>query len=151
MAQTVDPDPWLQAARHYTRLDDPGRASYWNQLGPEQQAALTAALQHLAVPAAPVASVKKGGLFGVATVGCLGLVLGVVLMVIVQVVLVVSGLRNFLPELLLPSPVSTSRSGENPPDDAPALEYLASDCSGVPKSHDEELFCQVWKRVHPEP
>jgi len=151
LAQTVDPDPWLQAARHYSRLDEPGQASYWNQLGPGQHAALTAALQRLAVPAAPVTPVKKGGLFSVATAGCLGLVLGVVLTVVIQIVLAVAGIRKFWPDLLLPSSVSTSRSSESPSDSAPALEYLASDCSGTPKSHDEELFCQVWKRVHPEP
>jgi hypothetical protein len=149
MPQAVDPDPWLAAARHYSQLSDPGRASYWNQLGPEQQAALTAALQHMAIPtpAAPVALVKKGGLFSVATVGCLGFVLGAVLTVAVQV----AGLRSLVRELLRPSPASTSRSVERPTDEAPALDYLTSDCSGPPKSHDEELFCQVWKKVHPEP
>ena len=150
MPQAVDPDPWLEAARQYARLDNTGRASYWSQLDLEQQAALTSALQRIAVPAsaAPVASERKGGgIFSIATVGCLGFVLGVVLTIAVQVV----GLQRLVPELLRPSPSSMSRSGESPSDDAPALEYLTSDCSGPPKSHDEELFCQMWKQVHPKP
>ena len=148
MPQPVDPDPWLEAARHYSGLDEPNRASYWRLLSPEQQAALTSALQRVAVPvpATPAAVAKKGGPLSVAAFGCLGLVLGVALTILLQIM----GLRRLVPELLRPS-ASASRSAENPPDSAPALEYLTSDCRGTPKSHEEELFCQVWKKVQSEP
>jgi hypothetical protein len=96
----------------------------------------------------PTVVAKKGGPFSVAAFGCLGLVLGVVLTILLQIM----GLRWLVPELLRPSASTRgSRSAENPPDSAPALEYLTSDCRGTPKSREEELFCQVWEKAQSEP
>jgi hypothetical protein len=152
MPQTAEPDPWLEAARHYSQLDGPGRYAYWSQLGSEQQVALTAALNHIAVPtpATSVASPRRGGIFSVAAFGCLGFALGSVFAVAAQVVLVVAGLRSLMPELPSQSPQPTSSWTESSSDDD-ELEYLNSTCTGPPKSHEEELFCRVWLQEHPEP
>jgi hypothetical protein len=141
-------DLWIEAAGVYTRLDERGRLHYWTQLSPEQQAALTAALNRQQ-PEPTVASspkpVRKGGIFGVAAVGCFGFVFGAVATIVVQVVLLIAGVRS-----VMPTPPDLSES---------AAKLWLSDTDPLPEfckegivfaNAVEQSVCWQWVERHSE-
>jgi hypothetical protein len=138
-------DPWIAAAREYARLDERGRLDYWTHLSPEQQAALTAALNRRE-PQAPAANpepVKKRGIFSVAVVGCLGYVFGAIGMIALQIVLLVAGIRGVMPDWHWDT---TSVPLYRDPDPMP--ESCKDNMLGA--SGDERAECMRWVERHSE-
>src|SRR5215212_11584750 len=87
---------WMDAASSYNSMNERERYAYWNQLTPEQQAALTEALAAVALEAQPktVAAVspeprRQRSTF---TVGCAGVILGIILTLAVEFVAVAKGI-----------------------------------------------------------
>lgn len=116
---------WIDAARAYDAMDERGRYAYWNQLTPEQQAALQEALAASAVqPTAAIAADPKTagrrGFFGTFAIGCTGVILGVILTIAVEIAAIAKGVGAVTDMLGAPSRPSYSSEtpdSEPPPDD----------------------------------
>lgn len=87
---------WMDAARSYNSMNERERHAYWNQLTPEQQAALTEALAAVALEAQPkaVAAVSSEPRRQRSTfaVGCVGVILGVILTLAVEAIVLAKGI-----------------------------------------------------------
>jgi len=97
---TMATEAWLEAARNYNLLGDRERAKYWEQLTPEQQDALRDALASLQLgdTAAPAAieqtpAPARRGCGGPLATGCLGMILGAVLTVGIEVAALMMGVQ----------------------------------------------------------
>jgi hypothetical protein len=136
-------DSWIEAARVYSRLDERGRLDYWTRLSPEQQAALTGALnrQQTTPAAASPKPVKKRGIFSVAVVGCLGYIFGVVGAIVLQIVLLVAGIRGLMPDWQWDT---TGSALLRDPDPMP--EHCKDGMLGA--SGDERADCLRWAERH---
>lgn len=91
---------WLSEARRYDAMNERSRTTYWQQLSSEQQAALVEAINALkASTPAPMASgpgdarKAKGSSGRTLAVGCMGMILGCLLTVAVEVLLVLQGVQ----------------------------------------------------------
>ena len=82
---------WQEEARKYGRLSERERSEYWQQLTPEQQHALTAALSTM--PQNTSSTPARRGCSGPLASGCIGMILGIVLTIGAEVVLLSMGVR----------------------------------------------------------
>ena len=136
-------DPWLEAARHYSSLDDRGRSEYWVALDPTQQQALAGAIGRMQqqATAAPTIRKKKAGPLGLLASACVGFLLGAIVTVALEVVVVVAGIRSFMPKLPEWEMGNPLRS-----DPDPMPDY----CKTITMDRDEIWDCERWLERHSE-
>jgi len=89
---------WIEAARNYNRMDDRARAEYWKQLTPEQQDTLRDALAtfqpaSVAGPAGIEQAPARRGCASPLAVGCMGMILGCVITIGVEIIAVMMGVQ----------------------------------------------------------
>jgi cytoskeletal protein RodZ len=134
----------MDAARSYNSMGERERHAYWNQLTPEQQAALTEALAAVALEAQPkaVAAVnpeprRRRGTFAV---GCFGVILGVILTLAVEVVAVATGISALADIFSSPSSSPSSSTSQSVPrqDESQANPAPDRDTPG----EDDSLDCR---------
>jgi hypothetical protein len=118
---------WMDAARSYNSMNEEERHAYWNQLTPEQQAALTEALAAVAseaqprtiAAASPVSSEprRRGGTFAF---GCMGFILGVILTLAVEFAALAKGIGALKDVFSSPSgTVPRQEEPQSTPDQTP--------------------------------
>ena len=158
---------WVDAARAYNSMDERGRHAYWNQLTPEQQAALTealAAVAPVAQPRTPTAAgpeaPRRRGLFGTFAIGCTGVILGVILTIAFEIAAIARGIDVFSDLVSSGSPPSQEDTRPVPdetPDRETPREDDRLDCRN-PRNAAERNECsrqryqerrEDWKSRHP--
>lgn len=88
---------WLRAAHAYRGMNEEARRAYWQQLSPDQQQALTAAIESLRVPASTSAPgptpVTGRGCSSPLAKGCLWMILGSAITIGAEVLLLMQGVQ----------------------------------------------------------
>lgn len=87
---------WLQAAHAYLGMNEEARRSYWQRLSPDQQQALTAAIESLKVTAGTAtAGSAPGTRRGCSPLakGCLWMILGSAITIGAEVLLLMQGVQ----------------------------------------------------------
>ena len=130
---------WLSEARKYGAMSEQSRATYWQQLSTEQQAALLDAINALSASPRPalISSGRqpKSGFGKTLAVGCMGMVLGCVITVGAEVILVLQGfhmLGDAITQPLRPSQTS------------PQAEPRVVDCNDPIQLQQHESQC-AWE------
>lgn len=129
---------WLAEARRYDAMNEGSRTTYWRQLSSEQQAALVEAINALKVSTPePITSGSgdvrkaKGSSGRTLAVGCMGMILGCLVTVVVEVILVLQGVQMIGDAITQPSrPTQTS-----------VQEPLVVDCDDPVQAAQHESEC----------
>ncbi len=146
-------NPWLEAARHYSSLDEAGRQQYWSSLTTEQQAALSAVLstpkgQTAAEPTIARADqqVARPSVLATLSIGCAGFILGIVLTIALEVLAVAAGMQGA-------KSLISSATGSSGSTGSPSTPVIA--CDQYPEDSYEKRTCldaynrMVEQNTHP--
>lgn len=126
---------WLDAAHAYSRMSEADRVAYWNRLDSEQQGLLQLALaQRSASGSAPIKPAKRSGCLRTGSIGCLGVIVGIVFTIAAEIILINAGV-----DALTKSSVGTTINDPMP-----------AECRGTQGASFSQLPepCQQWILRH---
>ncbi len=137
---------WLEAARNYSLISESARAEYWQQLTPEQQEALREALDASQVatttPSVTSETGTKRGCGGPVGAGCLGMILGCILTIGIEIAIISAGI-DAVGEMLsgLSGSPGPSQAREEPATAKESERVKSADCRDPQYRREHPFVC----------